>query len=134
MDLRLVLLACASLLFSATALAELKPGQIPAHSWAYLAPNVSTQQDVLDLFGEPDEKVDAKVEKFMRRLDVRRAEKMKPCMPAGRERVSLWKYQNVNVRKGAKYSYDDRRDSEFTYLAFHEDGRVCGVIPYSEDF
>lgn len=129
---RRVLPAVAGLLFSATAAAALQPGSIPAHAWGYLAPNVSTQQDVLDLFGAPAAKVAVKADKFLRRLDALRSAKMKPCLAAGQ--ATLWKYLNVNARKGSKFIYDDRRDSEFTWLAFHEDGRLCAAIPYGEDF
>lgn len=129
---RCALLAVAGLLFSATAAAALPSGSVPAHAWGYLAPNVATQQDVLDLFGAPAAKVDVKADKFLRRLDAPRAAKIKPCLAAGQ--ANLWKYRNVNVRKGSKLIYDDRRDSEFTYLAFHDDGRLCAAIPYGEDF
>lgn len=121
------------LLIPGIACSALKPGYIPAHVWLRLAPHVSTQQDVLDLFGPPDDKVEVKADKFLRYVDNWNKDRVRPCLPEGSARVSLWKYNHVNTRDGDKYSYDDRRDREYAYIAFHDDGRVCGAVPSNED-
>lgn len=123
-------------LTSEPAYSELKPGYIPSTAWMRLAPHVSTQQDVLDLFGPPYDKVEVKAEKFLRYVTGRNADRLKPCFPGGNERVTLWQYRHVNAHEGEKYFYNDdiRSSREYSYIAFHNDGRVCGVVPSNEDF
>lgn len=133
MKLPAFFLAYLLVLLPGWAFAGLKPGYIPAHVWLRLAPNVSTQQDVLDLFGPPDDKVEVKADKFLRYVDNWNQDRIRPCLLGDGARVSLWKYNHVNTRDGEKFSYDDRRDREYAYIAFHSDGRVCGAVPSNED-
>lgn len=129
------LLALAALLLAGPALADLKPGRIPSHAWRLLAPDVSTQQDVLELFGAPRDKLDVKTAKFFRYLRSPALEAMRACVPAGSDRLALWKYDNVNRENDGKFSFmQGHGEDAYTYIAFREDGRVCHVLARDEEF
>mgnify|MGYP003495364423 FL=1 len=129
------LLALAALLLAGPALADLKPGRIPSHAWRLLAPDVSTQQDVLELFGAPRDKLDVKTAKFFRYLRAPALEAMSACVVAGSERLALWKYDNVNRENDGKFTFmQGHNEDAYTYIAFRADGRVCNVLARDEEF
>lgn len=128
-------MAMAALMLSGVANADLKPGYITTRAWRLLAVDVSTQQDVLELLGAPKDKLDIKTKKFFRYLWPQQIDAMKACMPADSDRIALWKYHNVNRENDGKFSFmSGHGEYEFTYIAFHADGRVCNVLAHESDY
>ena len=128
-------LALTGLLMSGVAKADLPSGDITTQAWRLLAVDISTQQDVLDLFGAPREKPDIKTKKLFRYLSPRQVDAMKACIPADADHVVMWKYHNVNGQDGKKFEFHKGHGNyEFTYIAFREDGRVCNVLAHDSDY
>lgn len=128
-------LLVAALLLAGVARAELRPGDISTRAWRLLAVGVSTQQDVLELFGMPKEKLDIKTKKFFRYLWPQQVDAMTACVPAGSGTIALWKYRNVNRVDGSNFTFiRGHGELPFTYIAFHADGRVCHVLVHDQDY
>ena len=103
-------------------------GQMVLGEYRRLVPGFSTRDDVLEMFGPPDDEIDVKRKKFDRWTYIAQQDAMSACFPAGSKAYHLWKYDSV-VPVGKKF-----RKRSHVYMAFHDDGRVCYTFETNLDF